>query len=140
VTRADLLLAFIGASPDAVDPIRIMKGMFLFAQESGAPQRLLYNFVPYSYGPCSFDIYSDLNDLVGQRFLQENPTASGRWALYSCTDAGLSRVAKFSSESPKLFRKLTEGRKYVVSRDFRTLLKEVYAKYPLFASKSVFKG
>ena len=64
--REELLLAFLAAGQNRIDPIRVMKGMFIFGQEApaewlqGIP---LYEFQPYNWGPFCQDIYRDLDDL-----------------------------------------------------------------------------
>jgi hypothetical protein len=137
MNKREALLAFIGASADPIDPIRIMKGMFLFAHESDQSKGIRYKFVPYSYGPCSFEIYDDLNALARASLIQSIPGET-RWPQYKVTDYGLDEIKKHVVRDVR--DAVKQYRKFVDKRDFTTLLKDVYKKYPDFASKSVFKG
>src|SRR5438132_12224888 len=61
------LLLFLEDSEQRLDPIRIMKGMFLFSME--APEAWLgkyerFQFIPYSYGPYSKGLHDSLDQLV----------------------------------------------------------------------------
>lgn len=137
--RKDMLLVFVGASAKAVGPVRIMKGLFLFSQESAAALELKYEFVPYSYGPCSFQIYDDLRELVSEHLVEKRPT-SARWSEYVVTVEGKEIVDAIASRRPELFADLSRYNKMVTSRTFAELLRSVYSKYPDYAVKSVFKG
>ncbi len=136
--RIEMLLAFIGASEQPVDPIRVMKGLFLFAQESKAAGVPKYEFVPYSYGPCSFEIYKDLDRLFDGRLIEKRQ-GDATWAEYCVTVEGQHMVSSFAKHEPAVVGELGVFREFVSSRDFRTLLTDVYAKYPAFAVKSVFQ-
>ena len=62
-TRTDWLLRFIAGTKHYdgwVDRIRIMKGMFLFQEATGAVPELNYRFQPYDYGPFTPQIYRDI--------------------------------------------------------------------------------
>jgi hypothetical protein len=116
-----------------------MKGLFLFSQESSADQQLKYDFVPYSYGPCSFQIYDDLGTLAREHLIEKRPTAA-RWSEYIVTVEGKQRVDAIASRFPKLFDELRGYNALVASKSFAELLRSVYANYPDYAVKSVFKG
>ncbi len=98
----DRLLLFIAldGAPRGLDPIRLQKGMFLFAQESAAGEDEKYSFVPYNYGPMSAQIYSDLDRLVADGVVEAAPERGQSWSRYSATirrgPAGDSDSAKAS--------------------------------------------
>lgn len=141
--KQKMLLAFIGAKLGAVDPIRIMKGMFIISKEAREswwriPTR--YRFVPYSYGPCSFEIYSDLEKLEKLRLLQSNQPPGQSWKYYSVTQRGKNFLEMIKEGFiPGSLEYTKKVREYVESVSFRTLLAAVYAKYPDYAVNSVFK-
>lgn len=137
--RSDWLLLFVclgseGKGP--LDPIRIMKGLFL-SSEDGVD--LGYKFEPYHYGPCSFDVYKDLDSLVAQGLIEEVPIRGQTWNLYTPTSSGMNRSKKLQVSSSDI-EKLTQQKTQVTSLSFLDLLKFVYDKYPRFAKNSVFRS
>jgi hypothetical protein len=77
MTRRDWLLvlcAYEGA-PSGLDPVRLQKGMFLFARTGVVPVHEQYQFKPYDYGPMSSMIYRDLDELVTEGFLVRHSVA-----------------------------------------------------------------
>jgi len=101
MNRQDFLLAFLylpagqgdkhAAAP--VDPIRIMKGLFLFGMEKRTELREFYVFEPYLYGPCSFQVYSDLRDLVADGEVDELALSPfHRWSYYRLMERGKWRA------------------------------------------------
>jgi len=119
------------------EPVRIMKGMFLFAQEC-APAGEAYEFVPYNYGPCSFEIYRDLEQLISNgEVVTERPLGQS-WVRYMLTPLGQARAHGIRRQiSGDLVEKLAEIKTWVCSLPFIQLLREVYAKYPDFAVNSI---
>lgn len=132
----DWLLLTIG---DRMEPIQIQKTLFKFARESGAPEQELYTFIPYNWGPCSLEIYDDLGRLRDEGTVEFVPSGRG-WNLYQLTEAGVKRASKLRKKANHtLIKKLEAARNYVTSRDFETLLSDVYKKYPDFATESLFQ-
>jgi len=138
MTRRDVLLGLVAAG-EAVDPIRIMKGVFLFSQDPRVPDKLKYGFVPYSYGPCSFDVYGDLNHLVASGLIRRI-SGDSRWPTYAVTAKGRQSALEALTQEQHLAPKILRARKYVDARSFSTLLRDIYAKFPEYATKSVFKS
>ena len=145
MTRQDWLLVFVclpvsGQKARArLDPIRIMKGMFLFGQKSGLPVAEVYDFKPYLYGPCSFEIYGDLDSLVASGLIAEERPWGQSWSLYSPTISGDGKVSwlqrQFFHGTLDTMRSIKE---FVVSKSFSDLLREIYKSYPEYATKSLF--
>jgi len=136
--KAEWLLMLFGDQP--MEPIRIQKGMFLFAKESGAKQDQVYDFVPYNWGPCSFEIYDDLEELLEKGLLEQIPVPGARWHRYLRTPLGkVSAEELRASADPSFVDTQNEIRDKVTGLPFRQLLKVVYDEYPEFATKSVFR-
>ncbi|MDQ5870769.1 MAG: hypothetical protein M3547_01000, partial [Acidobacteriota bacterium] len=92
-------MAFIGAAITPIDPIRIMKGMFLITKkmpEGWLPAASRYEFVAYDYGPCSFEIYRDLDDLHRQGLIRADEVPGESWKRFSSTPTAAARVAKLT--------------------------------------------
>jgi len=141
-TKQKLLLLFISMGKE-IDPVRIMKGMFLLAEN--ARERWLsddsyYEFEPYYYGPCSFEIYSDLDELKAKGLIMGNRVAGESWNRYSVTEKGKEFARKVKRElTPDLVKYIKKVRDFVSSVTFRQLLTAIYRSYPKYAAKSVFK-
>ena len=143
--RQRLLLALLStAEGESLDPIRIMKAEFLLTQET--PESLLpledkYEFEPYNYGPYSVGVYRDL-DLLEMLGLLSSTRVSGRnWNRYTASATGREEARKLQAEvSSRVLDFVGELRSYVLGHSFESLLRSVYAKYPEYASKSVFRG
>jgi uncharacterized protein len=137
-----LLIAFEGA-PEGLDPVRIQKGMFLFARETDVPATQKYDFRPYNYGPMSRQIYDDLDALVAGDLVEQVPVRGQSWTLYRATTAGVARgnelVAQASDVYPKAVEHLFVTKGAVASVSFEELLTDVYDRYPDMATKSVFR-
>ena len=140
--RQRLLLSYVAGGDEELDPIRIVKGLFVFCQEvpkDWVDNQALYEFEPYSYGPFSFALYHDLEALhaLGVLAVREQPDAS--WKFYHLTDLGRQLATEARTDlDPKAVRYLDEVRKVMLSMDFRTLLRAIYKKYPEYAVNSVF--
>lgn len=138
-SKKDILLVFIGLpineAQNIVSPIQIMKGMFLINQELNISN--FYKFEPYLYGPCSFEIYSDLISLLEDKLIDTVSTPF-LWKYYRITDRGSEKVSLIIKNlNEKLLRKLSEIKKFVISKTFVELLRYVYEKYPEYAKNSI---
>ncbi len=134
------LLLSIG---EGIEPIQLQKLLFKFAKESEAPGQELYEFVPYSWGPCSFEIYDDLGSIKSEGLIETVPRGIG-WNSYRLTDKGKEVVRGLRNNADAQFQsrlaELDDKYAYVTSRTFGDLLRDVYAEYPEFATKSFFRG
>ena len=123
---------------ERIEPIQLQKMLFKFARESKAPKNELYEFEPYNWGPCSFEIYEDLGILRSEGLIEAVPTGRG-WNVYRLSNPGGAVVEELRKKADsQSLGKLDATRKYVISRDFETLLKDVYEDYPEFSKKSLF--
>ena len=119
-------------------PIQAQKSLFKFAMESGAPARECYQFIPYNWGPCSFEIYDDLGQLRADGLIEFEPAGPG-WNSYHVTESGSGIVDELRRRAePKLLTKMDDIRQWVAVRTFDRLLRDVYSQYPEFAERSLF--
>jgi uncharacterized protein len=146
MNRRDWLILFLSfeGAPRGLDPVRLQKGMFLFAQEAhGVPDREKYTFHPYNYGPMSREIYSDLDRLLHAGLVEATPVEGQSWARYRPTPDGLARGRAVLREAigrrPEATRYLFEVKAEVASATFASLLEDVYERYPTYAARSVFR-
>ncbi len=143
MTRRDwllLLLGFKGANGAALDPVRIQKGMFLFAQQAEAPDEERYDFEAYNYGPYSFDLRDDLNRLVGEGLAQAEPVPGYTWSRFRLTEDGYAaaRVVRDNAERD-VAKKMFAIKQTVSGKSFNALLRDVYDEYPDYATNSIFQ-
>lgn len=140
--RQESLLVFLGVDQsEALDPVRIMKGMFVFSKEAPGTwisTRERYKFKPYLYGPFSQDVYHDLDHLVNQGLVLMADVPDRSWKKYSLSPAGENLKSNLNeSKLPEAIYFLNKTREWVSSLDFRALLSEIYKKYPKYASSSI---
>lgn len=145
MTRRDwllLLIAFEGA-PRGLDPVRLQKAMFLFAQETDVPADQKYEFRPYNYGPMSRDVYDDIDGLVEAGLVERLPVPGQSWSRYNPTAEGVARghellkhaLAEHSAAAGALY----DLKESVASMTFNALLEDVYERYPEYATESLFR-
>jgi uncharacterized protein YwgA len=143
VKPRDRLLLFIAldGAPRGLDPIRLQKGMFLFAMEESSASDEVYEFVPYHYGPMSTQIYRDLEHLTDQGLIEAAPVKGQSWARYSATKDGLIKARALLAQEPsqEAARRLHDIKVDVSSHTYQEVLEDVYDRFPEFASKSVFR-
>ena len=135
--RGDWLLLAIGNT--VIEPIQLQKLMFLFAQESTVPTDEKYDFVPYNWGPCSFEIYDDLEAFFNAGLIERYHIAGKRWCRYALTTDGRSHLRKRLLRLSRPNRlKMYNRRRWVKNQSFEDLLHAVYRQYPEYATRSVF--
>lgn len=136
VGRDDLLLlmtkgAEAGSYP--FDAIRAMKSAFLVSQNGRQEWRALFDFRPYDYGPFDQSVYTARDGLVARGLIAVNP---GRYPSYSLTDEGQARAAHLEQVIPSADW-LEQVGHWASSRSFAQLLREVYAQFPEYATRSI---
>ena len=95
--RQKLLLGTLLLCPRIPSQTELVKWVFLMRQESSlSSERSLYDFVPYKYGPFSFTLYHDLDDLsrLGYIAVGENRISPSR----------SSDVKKMFESLPRVYR------------------------------------
>lgn len=134
--RKDILLYFIYLPVDKLNflmPIQIMKGLFLIKKEQNPED--FYSFVPYLYGPCSFDIYRDLNELTNEGLITTVKSRQ-KWNYYRITPSG-RELCKEITLNDDLLENIKNNKKLVMEKSFIDLLEYVYNKYPEYAKNSI---
>lgn len=135
MTKKDWLLLAIG---DSLQPIQIQKILFKFSKEAAATDDEVYQFKPYNWGPCSFDIYDDLQQLREDGLIESVPTSRG-WSVYHTTSSGVEVANRLRQKAaPRLVEHLASLREWVTTRSFEDLLRDVYSDYPTYATQSLF--
>ncbi len=137
-----LLVSFKGA-PAGLDPIRLQKGMFLHAMESGRPADELYDFEAYNYGPMSKAVYRDLDALRLVGLVERIPVPGQTWSRYKATPSGIAharqKVDAAGPEERSAAQGLFEVKQTIADKSFNSLLEDVYDRYPSYAERSVFR-
>lgn len=134
--RRDWLLLAIA---NQLEPIQVQKTLFKFAMESDAPGEERYSFEPYNWGPCSFDIYPDLERLRDEGLIDFEPSGRG-WNVYRTTPSGSDRLRELREQAdPAVLKQMDGAREFVVRRSFGRLLHDTYEKYPEYATRSLFR-
>ncbi len=115
-----------------------MKGLFLFKMKLQDRLEDFYNYAPYLYGPCSFEIYNDLLRLRLAGLVDEYSRPFSRWSYYRLSERGQERARALMKDAPPDFlESLKRIKAKVTSLSFLGLLKEVYGQYPEYAKESV---
>jgi hypothetical protein len=141
MTPKTQLLLFLVANPKPANPVRIMKGLFLFSQAVGEkklPATETFEFEPMDYGPCSLDVYKELDVLIKEGLARIEPVPGETWKRYCITEAGLKCAQQNQNPEEKpLAEFLHKIRDWCDAQTFTTLLQAVYRAYPDFAVNSV---
>lgn len=137
-TKKEMLLTFIYFpvnEREVVTPVQIMKGLFLLGKRLKVKR--FYEFEPYLYGPCSFEIYSGLEDLSRGNLIDSVDTPFS-WKCYRATKKGREKaktiIEKMGKEDLKELEKI---KKEVLEKNFLQLLKYIYTNYPMYAKNSI---
>jgi len=144
MTLREQLLYYISAGEIPTDPIRIMKGLFLFTQAVNegklSGQEETFSFSAMSYGPCAPAVYGELQTLVHAGHVREEAVPGQSWSRYSATTNGRREARTIELKTPnEITSFLRELRAWCDAHSFSSLLKAVYEAYPDFAVNSVFK-
>jgi uncharacterized protein YwgA len=138
-----LVLAALKGPATGLDPVRLQKGMFLLAQEGGIPAEEAYGFEPYNYGPMSRELYRDLDALEAAGLVERVDVPGQSWHRYRASERGRASAQRLINEAgpnaQASARRLYEIKRDIVAKNFSVLLNDVYERYPLYATKSVFQ-
>lgn len=133
--------ASVEDGPYPLDHIRLQKALFLISKRGPERWRDAYEYVPYDWGPYSSELLSDVNRLRLHGLMRVRPVDRSRYGTYTLTDRGEAVAddlwGHLSSDEQRF---MVRVRSYVTSQSFNKLLREVYAAYPEYASKSRFRG
>ncbi len=138
VPKRDWILLALRKKP--LDRIRIMKTLFLLWHRSGRNIRGYFHFEPYLYGPCSFDVYTELNQLMKEGAIVQPVYPIQQWAPYYLTPKGLRLAEKARKRVEPEKRKQIEQIVEEISQiGFYELLRRVYSESPDFARNSLLR-
>ena len=126
---------------EPLDRLRMQKGVFLLEMRGPASWKSLYSFQPYDWGPYSRELQSDLASLMSEDLLEKEDFPLRRYMQYRTTLFGEHQIAASVRDLPRNHRNFVESvRRFVTTRSFTQLLRDVYAEYPQFAVNSRFQG
>lgn len=115
-----------------------MKGLFLIWHRSQRALDGFYEFTPYMYGPCSFDLYEELERAEQEHLVAQAPHSVVQWASYHLTVKGEAKASTIEKNVDKNTLALVQSiATEVASLGFHKLLRKVYAEAPDFASRTV---
>ncbi len=134
MNKKDWLLLAIGEG--TLEPVQVQKLMFLFREKTAVSNKEAYEFVPYDWGPCSFEIYDDLDDLIALDLIarSQSPHGVSRYSLSEQGQKTEKNIRGLVDEA--LLGELLKLRRWVTSRPFRTLLLDVYKEFPQYSVAS----
>ena len=145
IERSHWILALLASTGEQsrsgiyLDPIRVQKGMFLLSKRG--PEKDIYQFRPYHWGPFSSDIYADLDALVAEGLVDCRPVPGQSWVTYGTTmrgaEVGQDALRQLNQKEREWISSLLD---FLTTRNFSQLLKDVYGAYPDFSIKSRFSN
>lgn len=139
ISKRDWVLLLLRASP--LDRIRLMKALFLLWYRSNKHIPEYFDFQPYLYGPCSFEVYSVLDEISKQGLVVQPPHPVHQWANYYLTERGRAAAKEAAQKvDPDTAMKIEQVAQEVSRLGFYELLKKVYNEAPEFAVNSVLRG
>ena len=132
LTRQKILLKLLHHTRHPFSRTRFVKLAFLLRRETCVKdEATFYDFVPYRYGPFSFALYREMDALQRKGYLrwEEN-----RVALLNDMLPAVARAVEV------LPQRVTSAVKGIVRQyagwSQRALLRDIYARYPWFATRS----
>lgn len=137
--KRDWILLALRRTP--LDRMHIMKTLFLIWHRSGRKITNYFEFIPYLYGPCSFEVYSEIEKLKGEGLIVQPPHPMPQWVNYYLTEKGKKSAEEITKRVPNNTLGFIEEISEEVSQlSFYELLKMVYKEAPDFAVNSMFRG
>ena len=141
MTRKDWLLLAVsgreGRDAAPIDPLRLMKTLFVVSQQLDLETPDFYQFVPYSYGPFAREIYPDLDQLEYEELIEAVPNPGRTWPRYRATSTGAEAAATLVAAGGWRADHLLTVRDWAASISFRDLLRSVYQQWPEYAQNSI---
>jgi hypothetical protein len=138
VDRQDIMLLIADGADGTflLDPIRLMKGCFIVAEIGPEEWKHLFEFSPYDYGPFDPSVYRARDALVGKDLLEAMP--AGRYSHYAVTSTGRERAQEIAKRmDQRQAQWLRNIGHWVTSKSFNDLLREIYDRFPNYASRSI---
>lgn len=132
LTRQRVLLAMLDKVGEPLSATKLVKLAFLLDREGGVGQLTnFYDFVPYKYGPFSFVLYREIEALRRNSYVSEEHDC---WRLDDAMrDQGREQVSQLPTDLRERVAKIVSR---YSNRQQRSLLRDVYARYPWYATKT----
>lgn len=129
--RQRTLLRLLSAAGETVSATQLQKYVFLLREETFLQQdATFYEFLPYKYGAYSFAAHREIDALVAYGYIKASATSFG------ITTLGKKEASGVDGDTARAV--LAVVSKYGKT-PLKTLLKDVYARYPWYAINSDLK-
>jgi uncharacterized protein (DUF488 family) len=116
-TRQKCLIYFL-SKVEICSKLRLAKIFFLMNKEGQIGRGFkFYGFIPYRFGPYSFELFKDIEELEGKKLLNTN-------------DNSVSYMKGDYSLTPNITRILNHYLEVTNGMDDRNLIDHIYTKYP----------
>lgn len=123
-------------------PVQVQKLFFLLQEKGQASPSLggtYFDFQPCHFGPYDKDIYSELENLTQQGWIEISFTPSGI-RQYRLTPVGQEQadilLKQLDARSRKFVQKIS---RWILEKDFFQLVQAIYRAFPRMAENSVFQ-
>ena len=129
-TRQKIILSILLHSNRKPSQTQLMKWLFLLKQESlFKNDPAFYDFLPYKFGPFSFEVYRDINFLTNSSYLKKGEL--------SVSPELLPEILKFENSLSIMIRQSIKSHLDSYGGvSTRNLVETVYRRYPWFASRN----
>lgn len=126
--RQRTILKLLGAADSAVSATRLQKYLFLLREETSLRHdSTFYEFLPYKFGPFSFAAQREIETLTAYSYIESKGSSLGVTAL------GKEEAQRVDPDTARAVLAVVSKHG---EKPLRSLLKEVYARYPWYASNS----
>lgn len=123
-------------------PVQVQKLFFLLQEKGQASPSLggtYFDFQPCHFGPYDKDVYSELENLTQQGWIEISFTPSGI-RQYRLTPVGQEQadilLKQLDARSRKFVQKIS---RWILEKDFFQLVQAIYRAFPRMAENSVFQ-
>ena len=130
--RQKIILALLESAATPLSRTMFVKLSFLLREETEiGTDATFYDFVPYQFGPFSFALYREIEALERQSYLVQD---GGRLSLAKRL---IRETRALVGELPSSVRSsVTHITSRYASKTQKALVRDVYARYPWYATKS----
>lgn len=139
-----ILASTLVSSPGETEPLdrlRMQKAVFLLSRRGKETWAQAFLYRAYDWGPYSPDLSAAIRELSAEGLLEQRPYPGKRYPMYHTTAEGEAKVLQLAGEvDARTLDFVRATRRFVVTRSFSRLLRDVYAAYPEYAANSRFSG
>jgi uncharacterized protein (DUF488 family) len=129
--RQRTILNLLNAADGAVSSTQLQKYIFLLRQETFLGRDgTFYEFLPYKYGAYSFSVQREVEALVQNGYIESVEKSFG------VTRLGRQEAKNIDDDTSRAVIKIVTN---YGNKPLKSLLKDVYERYPWYASKSDLK-